>query len=82
MQIDGENIEIMFMNMMLEKKLLKRHKSKNTSLDAYLFRNGLKKFKFEIVQVMEHKVILPKPTPIFIRILSLVYNMDIMFSCG
>ncbi len=41
MQIGGENIENMFVNMMLEKKPLKRHKSKNTSLDAYLFRNGL-----------------------------------------
>jgi len=48
---------------MLKKKPLKGHKSKNTSSDAYLFRNGLKKFKFEIVQVMERKVILPKPTP-------------------
>jgi len=63
MQIGGENIENMFVNMMLKKKPLKRHKSKNTSLDAYLFRNGLKKFKFVIVQVMERKVILPKPTP-------------------
>ncbi len=34
MQIGGENIENMFVNMMLEKKPLKRHKSKNTSLDA------------------------------------------------
>jgi hypothetical protein len=63
MQIGGENIENMFVNMMLEKKPLKRHKSKNTSLDAYLFRNGLKTFKFEIVQVIELKVILPKRTP-------------------
>ncbi len=56
MQICGENIENMFVNMMLEKKHLKRHKSKNTSLDAYLFKNGLKKFKFEIFQVMEWNV--------------------------
>jgi hypothetical protein len=63
LQIGGENIENMFVNMMLKKKPLKRHKSKNTSLDAYFFRNGLKKFKFVIVQVMEPKVILPKPTP-------------------
>jgi hypothetical protein len=62
MQIGGKNIENMFVNMMLEKKPLKRHKSKYTSLDAYLFRNRLKKFKFEIVQVMELKLILPKPT--------------------
>jgi len=63
LQIGGENIENMFVNMMLKKKPLKRHKSKNTSLDAYFFRNGLKKLKFVIVQVMEPKVILPKPTP-------------------
>jgi len=63
MQIGGQNIENIFVNMMLEKKPLKRQKSKNTFLDAYLFRNGLKTFKFEIVQVMERKVILPKPTP-------------------
>jgi hypothetical protein len=63
LQIGGENIENMFVNMMLEEKPFKRHQSKNTSLDAYLFRNGLKKFKFEKFQVMERKVILPKPTP-------------------
>ncbi len=45
MQIGGENIENMFVNMMLKKKPLKRHKSKNTSLDAYLFRNGLKEIQ-------------------------------------
>jgi len=54
MQIGGENIENMFVNMMLEKKPLKICKSKNTSLDAYLFRTGLKKFKFEIVQEMTY----------------------------
>jgi len=46
MQIGGENIENIFENMVLEKKPLKKHRSKNTSFSAYLFRNGLKKFKF------------------------------------
>jgi hypothetical protein len=54
----------MFVNMILKKKsLLKDTNPKKTSLDAYLFKNGLKKFKFEIVQVMERKVIVPKSTP-------------------
>ncbi len=39
MQIGGENIENMFVNMMLEKKPLKRHKSKNTSLDALFIQD-------------------------------------------
>jgi hypothetical protein len=38
----------------LKQKPLKRHKSKNTSFHAYLFWNGLKKFKFGIVQIMTY----------------------------
>jgi len=48
MQIGGENIENIFMNMVLEKKHLKKHKSKNTSFSAYLFRNGPKKLSLKL----------------------------------
>ncbi len=63
MQIDEENIENMFVNMLLKKKTLKQ-----TQIQKYIFwwlfiQEWAKKIKFENVQVMECKVILPKPTP-------------------
>jgi hypothetical protein len=52
MQIGGKDIVNMFVNMMLKQKPSKWHKSKNTPFCAYLFWNGLKQFKFGIVQIM------------------------------
>ncbi len=59
MQIDEKNIENMFVNVLLKKKTLKQ-----TQIQKYIFiQEWAKKIKSEIVQVMECKVILPKPTP-------------------
>ncbi len=84
MQIGGENIENIFENMVLEKKPLKKHRSKNTSFSAYLFRNGLKKFKFwncprNDIWNLKLSYLNQLQWIIFIRILILVYNMDIVF---
>jgi hypothetical protein len=40
----GKGIENPFVNMVLKKKLLKKHKSKKTPFHASMFGNGLSKF--------------------------------------
>jgi len=48
----GEGIENLFTNILLGKKISKRHKSKKKFVHASLLRNGLNKFQFGIVQVI------------------------------
>jgi hypothetical protein len=45
MQIDEECIQNLLLNMVLEKKSLKKHKYK-TTFHAFSFGNGLNKFQF------------------------------------
>jgi hypothetical protein len=53
MQIGAKGIKNLLMNMVLEKKRLKKkkHRSKNTQFHASLLGNGLKRFQFGTVQV-------------------------------
>ncbi len=65
MQINGKDIQNLFVNMVL-KKTLKIHKFKEAPFHVSSLWNGLKKFQFEIVQsttTYKPKVVLPKPTP-------------------
>jgi hypothetical protein len=48
MQIGGECIQNLLVNMFLEKKTLKRHNFGKTPSHAFSIRNGLNKFQFEI----------------------------------
>jgi hypothetical protein len=52
MQIGGEGIESIFMNMALEAKTLREQKFEERSFNAPLFWTGLNKFKFGIVHMM------------------------------
>jgi hypothetical protein len=44
MQIDGDSIQNILVNMVLEKKTLKRQKFEKICFDASSFGNGLNKF--------------------------------------
>ncbi len=52
MQIGEENIEILFVNMVLKKNLEKRHRSGKVFLHFSLLKNELNEFQFGIVQMM------------------------------
>jgi hypothetical protein len=65
MQIGGECIEYLLVNMVLAKKTSKRHKYEKTHFYASSLGNGLKKFQLEVSKVQqleESKIVLPKPT--------------------
>jgi hypothetical protein len=59
MQIGGECIEYLLVNMMLAKKTSKRHKYEKTHFHASSLGNGLNKF-CKVQQLEESKVVLPK----------------------
>jgi hypothetical protein len=62
MQIGGECIEYLLVNMALVKKTSKRHKYEKTHFHASSLGNGLNKFQvFKVQQLEESKVDLPKP---------------------
>jgi hypothetical protein len=50
MQIGGECIEYLLVNMVLAKKTSKKHKYEKTHFHAYSLGNGLNKFQFGSVQ--------------------------------
>jgi len=52
MQIGEENIEILFVNMVLKKNLEKRHRSGKVFLHFSLLKNELNEFQFGIVQMI------------------------------
>jgi len=51
MQIGGEDVENLFMNIMSDKNKLKNHRFKRTSFHASLFGNELNIFLFGTIQV-------------------------------
>jgi hypothetical protein len=51
MQISGEYIENMLVNMALKKETLKWHRFGKTPFHGFLFENGQNKFHFAIIQV-------------------------------
>jgi hypothetical protein len=62
MQIDGECIEYLLVNMVLTKKSSKKHKYEQAYFHASSFGNGLNKFQVSKVQQLEEsKVVLPRP---------------------
>ncbi len=52
MQIGEENIEILFVNMVLKKNLEKRHRPGEVFLHFSLLKNELNEFQFGIVQMI------------------------------
>jgi hypothetical protein len=52
MQIGGEGMENLFVNMVLDRKALKVHKSKKTPFHASLLRNGLNIFQIGTIQII------------------------------
>jgi hypothetical protein len=66
MQINGKDIQNLFVNMVLKKNSKKTQIQRGTFPYVSSLGNGLKKFQFEIVQsttTYKPKVVLPKPTP-------------------
>jgi hypothetical protein len=51
MQIDGEDIKSLLVNMVLKNKILKMYRFKKTFFLASLFGNGVNIFQFKIVQM-------------------------------